>query len=250
MRATILSLLIPGLFLVSTSSIKAQDDLRALIDKAIKAQGGEERINKHKAGTTKSKGTVDVQGMSIDFTEEAAFHLPNKVRSTQQLDIAGMQVKIIVGFDGTKAWLNANGKDVDVMLDKIAELMKEQVYLSEVTRLTTLKDKKFELSSLGEAKVQDKPAVGIRVTSKDHKDVNLYFDKNTGLMVKIDHRTVDINTQQEVNEERIITEFQDKDGVKEPKKAIVNRDGKKYIDVEILEINYQDNIDDTQFSKP
>jgi hypothetical protein len=250
MRATILSLLVLGLFLVATSSLKAQDDLRAIIDKAIKAQGGEERINKHKAGTSKSKGTVDVQGMSIDFTEEAAFHLPNKVRSTQHLDINGKPFTVIVGFDGAKAWLNVNGNDVDEKLDKIADLMKEQVYLSEVTRLTTLKDKKFELSSLGEVKVQDKPAIGIRVASKEHKDINLYFDKDTGLMVKIDHRTVDINTQQEVNEERIITVFQDKDGAKEPKKAIVNRDGKKYIDVEILEINYQDNIDDTQFSKP
>ena len=55
---------------------------------------------------------------------------------------------------------------------------------------------------------------------------------------------------QEVNEERIITEYQDKDGLKEPKKAVVNRDGKKYIDVEVLEVKYLDDIDDTQFSKP
>jgi len=250
MRAMILSLVSFGLFLAGSSALQAQDDLRAVIDKAIKAQGGEERINKHKAGTSKSKGTVDVQGMTIDFTEEASFHLPNKVRSAQQLDIMGNPVKIIVGFDGDKAWLNVNGKDIDMMLDKIADLMHEQIYLSEVTRLTTLKDKKFELSSLGEAKVQDKPAVGIRVVSKGHRDINLFFDKESGLMVKIEHRTVDLNTQQELNEERIITEFQDKDGVKEPKKAIINRDGKKYIDVEILEVKYQDDIDDTQFSKP
>ena len=250
MRAMLLSFFGLGLFLVASSSLRAQDDLRAVIDKAIKAQGGEERINKHKAGTSKSKGTVDVQGMSIDFTEEAFFHLPNKVKSVQQLNIMGMPFKIMIGFDGAKAWLNVNGKDVDMMLDKIADLMHEQIYLSEVTRLTTLKDKKFELFSLGEAKVQDKPAIGIRVANKDHKDINLFFNKETGLLVKFEHRTVDFNTQQEVNEERIITEFQDKDGTKEPKKAIINRDGKKYIDVEVLEVKYQDEIDDTQFSKP
>ena len=75
MRAMLLSFFGLGLFLVASSSLKAQDELRTVIDKAIKAQGGEERINKHKAGTSKSKGTVDVQGMSIDFTEEASFHL-------------------------------------------------------------------------------------------------------------------------------------------------------------------------------
>lgn len=188
--------------------------------------------------------------MSIAFTEDASFRLPNKVRSVQELEIAGTPVKIMVGFDGAKAWLNVNGKDINMMLDKIADLMHEQIYLSEVTRLTNLKDKKFQLSSLGEAKVQDKPAIGIRVANKDHKDINLFFDKDTGLLVKFEHRTVDINTQQEVNEERIITEFQDKDGLKEAKKAIINRDGKKYIEVEVLEVKYQDDIDDTQFSKP
>jgi hypothetical protein len=250
MRAMLFTFVGLGLFLVVSPSLRAQDDLRAVIDKAIKAQGGEEKINKHKAGTSKSKGTVEVQGMTIGFTEEASFRLPDKVRSVQELDIAGTPVKIMVGFDGAKAWLNVNGKDINMMLDKIADLMHEQIYLSEVTRLTNLKDKKFQLSSLGEAKVQDKPAIGIRVANKDHKDINLFFDKDTGLLVKFEHRTVDINTQQEVNEERIITEFQDKDGLKEAKKAIINRDGKKYIEVEVLDVKYQDDIDDTQFSKP
>jgi len=250
MRAILLSFFGLGLFLVASSSLRAQDELRTVIDKAIKAQGGEERINKNKAGTSKSKGTVDLQGMSIDFTEEASFHLPNKVRSVQELNINGASIKVMVGFDGKKAWLNVNGMDVDKMLDKIADLMNEQVYLSEVTRLTNLKDKKYELSALGDTKVQDKPAVGIRVANKGHKDINLFFNKESGLLVKFEHRTMDINTQQEVNEERIIMEYQEKDGLKEAKKAVVNRDGKKYIEMEVLETKYVDDIDDTQFSKP
>jgi len=250
MRAMLLCLVSFGLILAGSSSLRAQDDLRAVIDKAIKAQGGEEKINKHKAGHVKSKGTVEVQGMSIAFNEDASFHLPNKVRSVQDLNINGASIKVMVGFDGKKAWLNVNGMDVDTMLDKIADLMNEQVYLSEVTRLTNLKDKKYELSALGETKVQDKPAVGIRVANKGHKDINLFFDKGSGLLVKFEHRTMDINTQQEVNEERIIMEYQEKDGLKEAKKAVVNRDGKKYIEMEVLETKYVDDIDDTQFSKP
>jgi len=156
----------------------------------------------------------------------------------------------MVGYDGTKAWLNTDGKDMDTLVDKLTELMKEQVYLGEVTRLTNLKNKTYDLSSLGETKVQDKPAIGVRVTSKSHKDINLYFAKDSGLLIKFDHRTVDLNTMQEVNEERIITEYQDKDGLKEPKRAVVNRDGKKYIEVEVIEVKYLDDIDDTQFSKP
>jgi hypothetical protein len=250
MRATLVTFLGLALFLLGSPSLRAQDDLRGVIDKAIKAHGGQEKIDKHKAGQVKSKGTVDVNGMTIGYSEEATYHLPNKFRSLQQLDVNGMNIKVLIGYDGTKAWINVNGMDVDMMLDKIADLMKEQAYLSEVTRLTVLKNKDYELSSLGESKVQDKPAVGVRVSRKGHKDINLFFDKDSGLLLKFEHRTVDFNTMQEVNEERIITEYQDKDGLKEPKKAVVNRDGKKYIDVEVVEVKYLDPIDDTQFSKP
>ena len=250
MRATLVTFLGLALFLLGSPSLPAQDDLRGVIDKAIKAHGGQEKIDKHKAGQVKSKGTVDVNGMTIGYSEEATYHLPNKFRSLQQLDVNGMNIKVLIGYDGTKAWINVNGMDVDMMLDKIADLMKEQAYLSEVTRLTVLKNKDYELSSLGESKVQDKPAVGVRVSRKGHKDINLFFDKDSGLLLKFEHRTVDFNTMQEVNEERIITEYQDKDGLKEPKKAVVNRDGKKYIDVEVVEVKYLDPIDDTQFSKP
>jgi len=94
MRAMLLSLVSFGLVLAGSSSLRAQDDLRAVIDKAIKAQGGEEKINKHKAGHVKSKGTVEVQGMSIAFNEDASFHLPNKVRSVQELNINGASIKV------------------------------------------------------------------------------------------------------------------------------------------------------------
>jgi hypothetical protein len=250
MRARLISFVGFALFVSASSSLRAQDDLQAVIDKAIRAHGGAEKIDKHKAGHVKSKGTVDVNGMTIGYTEEATYHLPNKFKSLQQLDINGMAVKVLIGYNGTKAWINVNGMDVDMMLDKIADLMKDQAYLSEVTRLTVLKNKDYELSSLGESKVQDKPAVGVRVSRKGHKDINLFFDKDSGLLLKFEHRTTDFNTMQEVNEERIITEYQDKDGLKEPKKALVNRDGKKYIDVEVVEVKYLDDIDDTQFSKP
>jgi hypothetical protein len=116
--------------------------------------------------------------------------------------------------------------------------------------LTGLKDSAYELSGLGETKVLDKPAVGIRVSRRGHKDINLYFDKDSGLLVKFDHRTMDFKTMQEVSVEHIVAEYQDKDGLKEPKKGIVNRDGKRFIEAEVVEVKYLDNIDDTQFSRP
>jgi len=249
MRGMIVGLVSLGFVLAGSSPLPAQDDLKLIIDKAIKAHGGEANLDKHKASQTKTKGKLDPEGSMIEFTEEVTIHFPNKFKSTSQFDFMGPH-KVLVGFDGATAWLNADGKDVSAMFDKLTDLMKEQAYILEATRLSKLKDKNYELSSLGETKVQDKSAVGVRVASKGHNDLNLFFDKESGLLVKVEYRTFDLNTKQEVNEERIITEYQDKDGLKVPKKAIVNRDGKKYIEAEVLEVKHLDDIDDTQFSKP
>jgi hypothetical protein len=230
--------------------LRAQDDPRAVIEKAIKALGGEARINKYKAGRVKSKGTVIIQGIPIDMTLEVTFHLPDKFKTTQEAVLKGQSHKVMMGYDGSKAWLDVDGTRKNENLDLLADLMKEQAYVGAVTRLTNLRDKAYELSSLGEAKFQDKPALGVRVASKGHKDVNLYFDKNTGLLARVVHRTLDIETGKEINEERIFLEYQDRDGLMEPKKAIVNRDGEKAAEVEVVELKDLNDIDDTLFSKP
>ena len=80
-----------------------------------------------------------------------------------------------------------------------------------VVKLTPLvKDKGYELSLIGESKVEDKPAVGVLVKSKDHNDVSLFFDKETGLLAKLEHRTTDPTSGKEVTEERIIVSYGDK----------------------------------------
>ena len=92
--------------------------------------------------------------------------------------------------------------------------------------------------------------MGIKVSTNGHKDINLYFDKETGLMVKMEHRTLDLQTQQEVAEERILLEYQDVGGLKTAKKVLINHDGKKYLEAEVTEVKLEDKIDDSEFGKP
>jgi hypothetical protein len=57
-------------------------------------------------------------------------------------------------------------------------------------------------------------------------------------------------TGQEVNEERIVDEFTEVDGVKMAKKMHILRDGKKYLELETEEIKLVDKIDKSEFQKP
>jgi hypothetical protein len=225
------------------------DDSKDIITKAIKAHGGEEVKSKFKAGQLKSKGKIELLG-GLDFTQESAFMLPDKFRETVDMEVMGQKVHVVTVFNGDKIQIEANGQAVPVD-DKIKSVIKNTLYVMKVSQMTSLlKDKGFELSALGEVKVEGKPAVGVLVKSKGHQDVSLYFNKETGLLTKVEHRTVDPQTGNEITEERIITEYGKTDGVPTPKKVLINHDGNKFMELEVLETKQLEKLDDSEFAKP
>jgi hypothetical protein len=128
--------------------------------------------------------------------------------------------------------------------------MKDIGHVMQVARLAPLKDKAYELTLIGDDKVEGKKVVGVRVTKKGSKDVSLFFDKETGMLMKVEHRGVAPGTEMEVNEERIITEYgKNKDGVPYAKKVVVKHDGKQFLEAEIIEAKLLEKLDDSEFKK-
>ena len=226
----------------------AADDCDAIIAKAVKAYGGVANLTKHAASKSKNKGTLYI-GVDLPFTQDISIQHPNKFREEMELEANGQKVAVITAFDGEKGWLSVNGK-VQELNDKILAELKEAAHLLRLGRLVFLKDKSCTLTPLGEAKVNDKPAVGIRVSTKGYRDVSLYFDKETGLFAKMERRVVDPMSGQELTEERVILEHKTNDGIPTPKRVAVFRDGKKFMDAEVLEIKHLDKLDDSIFTKP
>lgn len=229
---------------------RAADEPKDIIAKAIKAHGGEELLSKHKAGQLKSKGKLDLPGVGeVEFTQDTSYMLPDKFKDTLEFKVGGQDVSVFTLINGDKVTLEVNGKAVD-MADKVKEAMKDMGYMLEVSRLVTLKDKGFELSLIGEDKVDGKKVVGVRVSKKGEKDVSLYFDATTHLTAKVEHRTTDQATGVEVTEERMPAGYEkNKDGVMIPKKVVVKRDGKKFLEAEVLEVKYFEKLDDADFKK-
>ncbi len=227
-----------------------QENPKAIIEKAVKAYGGLEKLAKMKTTHMKTKGTIDLFG-GINFTQDATIQLPNKFREAIQMDVMGQQVNVTTVFNGEKGWIKVNDMDTMDMDDNILEIMRDAVYAMRlVQQVFLLNEKEFEVAPLGEIKVNDRPSVGIKVNAKGKKEVSMYFDRETGLMSRFDHRTKDAQSGEEVAEERIILEYQDIDGFKTAKRVLVNRDGKKFTEVEILEVKISDKADDGDFTKP
>lgn len=247
MIASMLSVLV---LFAAAPGARADDDPKDILKKAIKAHGGEEFLNKHPAARAQNKGKIDLPGLGeAEFTQDVAYFLPDKFKDTMELSVAGQKVSIVTILNGKSISIEAGGKAVDIN-DNIKKSINEAIDMMAMARLTPLlKDKNYELSLFGEAKVEDKPAVGVRISAKGKKDVTIFFDKKTNLMVKIEHRTTDPNTGNEINQERIMLEYKEKDGIQIPKKVLVKHDGKKFIEAESTEFTFLEKIDDNEFKK-
>ena len=65
MRSLLLPTLVVALPFLLTGGARAQDETKAIIDKAIKAHGGEDNLVKLQQMRIKSKGTMVVMGMNV-----------------------------------------------------------------------------------------------------------------------------------------------------------------------------------------
>ena len=249
MRRCFTRFLAIGVLLAGSAWAPAQDDAKAILEKAVKAHGGVEKLGKVKFQQSKAKGRIEAAG-GLDFTQESTVQPPNKFKEVIHLTVNGMQIDVATVYNGKEGWINANGQTMPLEGDTL-EAVKDAIETLGLARLAFFGGKDYEVSGLGESKVNDRPVVGVKVSRKGHKDVNMYFDKETGLLSKLEHRVKDpMAGGQEVSEERIILEYQDVDGMKVGKKVSITRDGKKYMDAEVTDIKFSDKTDDSAFEKP
>jgi hypothetical protein len=127
---------------------------------------------------------------------------------------------------------------------------KENLYFTYITTLAPLKGKEFKLAPLGESKVEGKTVVGIKVSSAGHRDVQLYLDKDSGLLLKAERTIRDTDRNKEHVEEVVFEDYRDVDGIKVAMKYSTKWDGKAQADAELTEAKAQEKLDDNTFAKP
>jgi outer membrane lipoprotein-sorting protein len=242
-----------ALALAAAGLARADDkaDTQAVIDKAIKAMGGADKLSKVKAVTFKGKGKFYGMGDGTDYTGEWAIQPPDKIRFQMDFETNAMNFTVVLVFDGKKGWLKINDNTTALPKEGVAEA-KEDIYARRVETLVPLvKDKGFALAPLGEVKVEGHAAVGVRVSHKGHRDINLCFDKKTGLLVKSERTIKDqMMDGKERRQETFHSDYKDVDGVKYPMKVVIKRDGDNYVESEVSDFETSETIDDTVFAKP
>jgi len=240
-----------GFALVAAFGLRAaeQDDAKNIIDKAIKARGGQEKLRKLKAVTMRLKGTIHSPGGDVPFTGEVVTQGADQRRLALDAETNGTKFTFVQVLNGDKGWQKINDDTQELNADQLAEA-KEEAYGSWVATLLPLDGKDFTLYSLGEVKVEDRPAIGVRASSKGHRDVNLYFDKEFSQLVKSETRVKDEESGMEVNQESTYSDFKEIDGIKEPSKIVVKKDGKPFVEATVEQVKREEKVEDSIFVKP
>jgi hypothetical protein len=240
-----------GCLLLAGGRAGAEDETRAIIDKAVKAHGGLEKIRKFKGSATqmRGKGTVHELG-GFDITLEG-YSQDGNSKEVVEGEVAGQKFTQTVLLDRKQIHLFINGKEYKLDEKRMAALAREHAHQEAVIDLVfAAKKTGYQLSPLGEVKVNDKPAVGVRVSSEGYQDINLFFDKASGLLVKTEARTTDIQSGEEKTEEKLLSDYKETEGVQRPGKVVVLRDGKKLLTLQIDEVKVVDKFDKDFFTKP
>jgi hypothetical protein len=232
-------------------SAAADDKARAVVERAIKAHGGEDNLKKLRAARIKVEGTMTIGTgeKALAFTLEDTWQMPDKYRSSSSFRVMDKDITQTQAFDGESGWAQLNGRTEDMAKEALAE-MREQKYAEDLDRLGFLADKALELSALDEAKVNGQPAAVVRVKAKGHRDVKLYFDKASGLLVKREHDVQDSASGELVTQEVAFADFRDKGGVQHWSTIAVLRAGKKVIEAKLKDIEFLDKVDPKVFAKP
>lgn len=227
----------------------AQDDTEGLIEKAIRAHGGEAALAKLNSVRIKVEGDAEfVPGQPpVPIVVEDVWQMPNCYKTTSHLAFQGQKVSQTLCINGD-GWAQVNGRVQPFPPEGVKE-MKEQLWAENFDRLLPLRDKSLKLTRISDSKVDDRPVAGIQLEAEGHRAVRLYFDKENGLLVRREHE-VRGNAGRLVAQAVVFSGFEDKGGVKHWTKITAYRDGKRYITATLRELETNRKTDATEFAKP
>jgi outer membrane lipoprotein-sorting protein len=219
---------------------------RAVVEKAIRAKGGAAATDKYRCQRTKADGKFYGAGEAVSFSGKGWAEFPD--RSRMEIDAPGFQLVQVVA--GDKGWVSTGGVTHEMTKEQLAEANEDR-YANGLTRLTPLLQEGYKLSSLGEVKVDGKPAVGVKVEHKGHREVRLFFDKDSGLLLKIERKATDFLAREtSYTAETTFGDYRKTDGIQVAYKFAIRRDGKLYAEYENTEVKFSEKLDDKLFTRP
>ena len=255
------------LLLAPAGGLRADDesDARDVIKKAIEFHGGQANLAKLQMCRLTVTGTIDqsvqlggrlqgVGGVPANFDAVIQVKFPDRYKCVGVVKLLGIQEGMTtIGLNSDGGWQEDStiGQGTprvrDLKAAESKEIQTQTLELEAVTLAPLLNDPACKLSTLDEEKVHGKTAVGVCVKVDGLEPISLYFDKNTGQLLKSERQAYNFQSKQKVSQEV------DYGGSKKgslPKHWIVSWNGDDFLDENVTEIKPLTKITDEVFARP
>lgn len=237
-----------AVFALGPAALRGEDEARAVVEKAIAAQGGKDQVAKlTKAWKAKVRGIRDGNAMS----GETYWDPPDRFKADLRIEVAsGKTTRVVAVLNGEKGWQSVDGEIHEIPGGALSELRDLQFRGRKIrSLLPLLTDGEFTLSPLGKKQVGGRSSAGVRVGSEDGLELDLFFDTETGLLVKKEQRRAD-STGRESLVETFYSNYKDFGGLRLATVIAKHADGQLQSTQELLEISFVERIDPGEFTKP
>jgi len=246
------TLMITSLCLIATLSAFAQDtpqkpaakadampSVDQILDKYVQALGGKAAIEK--LTSTVITGTFDLPAMGMSGPLEVYAKAPNK--NATIINLAGFGV-VQFGYNGTIGWSKDPQSGLREMTGaELADAKRD----SEFYRDIKLKQLFPKMTLTGKEKVGEREVYVIEATPADGKPEKMYFDTQTGLLLRLDNDRE--SPQGSAHVETYFEDYKETGGVKTPFTIKIVRPDLSFT-LKTTEVKQNVPIDDAKFNKP
>ena len=165
------------------------------------------------------------------------------------LAITAHRKETSIGLMGESGWIHANGRSAPLS-PALLEPLLEAANLVRAVRLTPLLTDTYRLTSLPAAQIDRRAVLGVCAAATKRRDLKLYFDREMGLLVKVERQVINPLSQQEATEERYMRDYQKANGILAARQIVVERNGQPYMAATVEKIEYLPRLDDSVFRQP
>ena len=206
-----------------------------IIDKAIRAHGGEERLAGLSAFTLKERMAYPD---AATWDTQVVVQLPGRYRWERTTSSEGKSTTTLIVLDGEQGWMKLNDVVTPYPKTFIASIWKYTIPYEGPRSILRLRARQrnaaCHISTAGEGTVEGRPAVGLRMKLEGGPEATWYFDKETGLLLKTEQRTKRFEGEDNVLE-TLYGDYQTFDGFLMARKVTSRREGKLALTTELID---------------
>jgi outer membrane lipoprotein-sorting protein len=256
-------LLIIANHLTAAPTKDGQAEAEAILNKAMKVLGGEDKLTKLNTFVVKSREKTTVSGVEKQSIESThSYEFPDKMRFEYKAQAPRMKGALegVQVFNGEHAWCFTGGTTIELPNDHLMYFRHYPFHEFPVRLLPLLKGKDYKLTLVGDAKVEERRATVIMASREGAVDMKYFFDKDSGLLLKQEYlytRSEDSGDPQRASPddpkamkvEILYEEYKESGGIKYPSRSVRLENGETRVG-EITEFKIVEKFDEKTFAKP